>query len=159
VKLYEISQNYLQLLDMADQMDQEVFLDTLASIEEVLEDKVEHVAKFIRSLEADVEILKAEEKRLADKRKVLENKITGVKEYLQHEMEFAGIDKVKRATVTVSIQANPPSVDVLDESVIPSDYMVPQPDRIDKKALLKALKEGEEIEGCEIKQSRGIRIR
>jgi hypothetical protein len=159
VKLYEISQNYLQLLDMADQMDQEVFLDTLASIEEVLEDKVEHVAKFIRSLEADVEILKSEEKRLADKRKILENKITGVKEYLQHEMEFAGIDKVKRATVTVSIQANPPSVDVLDESLIPSDYMIPVAPKLDKKSILQALKDGNEVPGCEIIQKRGIRIR
>ncbi|MDP4087429.1 MAG: siphovirus Gp157 family protein [Bacillota bacterium] len=159
MKLYEISQNYLQLLDMADQMDQEVFLDTLASIEEAIDDKIEHTAKFIRSLEADVEILKAEEKRLADKRKVLENKISGVKEYLQHEMEFAGIDKVKRPTLTVSIQLNPPSVCVMDESLIPSDYMIPVAPKIDKKAILKALKEGEEIFGCEIQQTRSVRIK
>jgi hypothetical protein len=159
MKLYEMSQSRAQLLDMADSMDTEVFIDTLAAIDEALEDKVENTAKLIRCLESDIEAIKAEEKRLADKRKSIENKVSSVKEYLQHEMEFAGLDKVKRATVTVSIQLNPPSVEVLDESLIPSFYMVPQPEKIDKKALLKALKEGEEIPGCEITQNRGLRIR
>jgi hypothetical protein len=144
---------------MADQLDQEVFLDTLSAISESLEDKVESTAKFIRCLDGDIEAIKAEEKRLADKRKVLENKVSSIKEYLQNEMEFSGIDKVKRPTLTVSIQLNPPSVEVLDESVIPSIFMIPQPEKIDKKAILKALKDGEEIPGCEITQSRGLRIR
>jgi hypothetical protein len=157
--LYELSQTRVQLLDMADSMDTEVFIDTLASIDEALEDKVENTAKLIRCLESDAEALKAEEKRLADKRKAIENKVSSIKEYLQHEMEFAGIDKIKRATVTVSIQLNPPSAEILDESIIPSSYLVPQPDKIDRKAILKALKEGEEIPGCEISQSRGLRIR
>jgi hypothetical protein len=157
--LYELSQTRIQLLDMADSMDQEMFIDTLASIDEAIEDKVEGAAKLVRCLESDIEAIKAEEKRLADKRKVLENKVSSIKEYLQHEMEFAGLDKVKRATVTVSIQQNPPSVEVLDESVIPSIFMIPQPEKIDKKAILKAIKDGEEIPGCDIKQSRSLRIK
>lgn len=157
--LYDLTQSYTQLLGMADTLEPEVFIDTLAAISEALEDKVEHTAKFVRCLESDIDAIKSEEKRLADKRKVLENKILNVKEYLQHEMEFAGIDKVKRPTLTVSIQLNPPSVEVFDESVIPSTYMVPQPEKIDKKAILKALKDGEEIPGCEIHQTRGLRIK
>jgi hypothetical protein len=157
--LYELSQTRIQLLDMADSMDQEMFIDTLASIDEAIEDKVEGAAKLVRCIESDIEAIKAEEKRLADKRKSLENKVVSIKEYLQHEMEFAGLDKVKRPTLTVSIQLNPPSAEILDESLVPSLYMVPQPDKIDKKAILEALKEGEEIPGCEIKQLRGLRIR
>ncbi|MDP4087621.1 MAG: siphovirus Gp157 family protein [Bacillota bacterium] len=159
MKLYDLTQSYVGLLDMADTLDEETFIDTLSAISEALEDKVEHTAKFIRCLESDMEALKVEEKRLADKRKALENKVSSIKEYLQHEMEFSGIDKVKRPTLTVSIQLNPPSVEVMDESVIPSIFMIPQPEKIDKKAILKALKEGEEIPGCEIKQSKGIRIK
>ena len=159
MKLYDLSQSRIQLLDMADSMDTEVFLDTLAAIDEEIEDKVENTAKLIRCLESDIEVIKAEEKRLSDKRKALENKITGIKEYLQHEMEFAGVDKVKRPTLTVSIQLNPPSVCVMDESLIPSDYMIPVAPKIDKKAILKALKEGEEIFGCEIQQTRSVRIK
>jgi hypothetical protein len=157
--LYEMSQARAQLLELADSMDTEVFIDTLAAIDEELEDKVENTAKLIRCLESDIEAIKSEEKRLADKRKAIENKVSSIKEYLQHEMEVADISKVKRPTLTVSIQANPPSVEVFDESKIPSTYMVPQPSRIDKKAILTALKDGLLIEGCSLKQSKGVRIR
>jgi hypothetical protein len=159
VKLYELSQNYIQLLELVDSLDEETFKDTLSSLEEAIEDKVENVAKLVRCLDVDIEAIKSEEKRLADKRKALENKVTSVKSYVQHEMEVAGLNKVKRPTVTVSIQANPPSVDVMDESLIPSIYMVPQPSKIDKRAILTALKEGEFIPGASIKQTVGVRFK
>jgi hypothetical protein len=159
VKLYELSQNYIQLLELADSLDEETFKDTLSSLEEAIEDKVENVAKLVRCLDVDIEAIKSEEKRLADKRKALENKVTSVKSYVQHEMEVAGLNKVKRPTVTVSIQANPPSVDVMDESLIPSIYMVPQPSKIDKRAILTALKDGEFIPGASIKQTVGVRFK
>lgn len=159
MKLYDLTQNYNQLLEMADSMDNEVFQDTLSAIEEAIEEKAENMAKLIRCLEADAKAIKEEEQRLADRRRAIENRIISVKEYLQQQMEIAGLDKVKRPTITVSIQSNPPSVEVLDESVIPSTYMIPQPNKIDKKAILTALKEGLIIDGCSIKQGRSVRIK
>ncbi|WP_108669518.1 siphovirus Gp157 family protein [Peribacillus acanthi] len=159
MKLYEMTTHYRQLLDMAEELDPEVFQDTLEAIEEEIEDKAENVAKLIRTLDSDIEVIKAEEKRLADRRKALENKIVSVKTYLQEQMEIAGIDKVKRPTLTISIQNNPPSVSVLDESLIPSNFIIPQPGKISKKDILAALKEGQFIPGAEIIQSKGVRIR
>ena len=159
MKLYELTQSYARLLDMADSLDEEMFRDTLQAIEEALEDKVENTAKFIRCLDSDIEAIKSEEKRLADRRKALETKVSNAKTYLQEQLEFAGIDKVKRPTLTVSIQANPPSVLVKDESLIPSHYMVPVAPKLDKKAILQFIKEGGEVPGCEMYQSRGVRIR
>jgi hypothetical protein len=159
LKLYELSQNYVQLLELADSVDEEIFQDTLSSLEEAIDDKTENMAKLIRCLESDCKAIKEEEQRLADRRKALENRISSVKEYLQNQLEVAGLDKVKRPTVTVSIQLNPPSVLVKDESLIPSHYMVPVPAKLDKKAVLSFLKEGGEVPGCEIQQSKGLRIR
>jgi hypothetical protein len=159
VKLYVLTQSYTQLLELADSMDPEVFQDTLQSIEEEIEDKAENTAKLIRCLDADAKAIKDEEQRLSDRRKSIENKVAGIKEYLQSQMEFAGIDKVKRPTVTVSIQTNPPSVLIKDESLIPIQYMVPVAPRIDKKAILQMLKDDEEVPGCEIQQLRSVRIK
>ena len=159
MKLYELTADYNQVLLLAEDLEQETFQDTLAAIEGAIEDKAENMAKMVRCIEADVNALKEEEKRLADRRKALENKVSGIKEYLQQQLEFAGIDKVKRPTLTVSIQANPPSVEIADESLIPSDFMVPQPSKIDKKAILTALKAGLLIEGCSMKQGRSVRIK
>lgn len=159
MKLYELTQAYNQVLDMAEEIDKETLVDTLASINESIQDKAENMAKLIKSIEVDTKALKEEEQRLADRRKSLESKVTSIKDYLQNQLEAAGIDKVKRPTLTVSIQNNPPSVSIEDENKIPSDYIIPQPSKIDKKSILQLLKEGVEIEGCSIKQSRGIRIR
>lgn len=159
MKLYELTSSYTQLLDLADSLDEETFRDTLSAIEEAIEDKAENTAKLIRGLEADIEILKAEEKRLADRRKALESKVSNTKTYLQEQLEIAGVDKVKRPTITVAIQNNPPSVEVADESLIPSHYMIPQPSKIDKQAISTALKEGLLIAGCSMKQTRSVRIK
>jgi hypothetical protein len=140
-------------------MDEEMFRDTLSSLEEAIEDKAENVAKLIRYLEADAKAIKEEEQRLAYRRKSIENKISSVKEYLQNQLEVAGLDKVKRPTITVSIQLNNPSVEVLDESIIPSAYMIPQAATIDKQTILKALKEGLVIDGCKLKRTKGLRIK
>lgn len=159
MRLYEMTKSYAELLEMAEVMEEAVFQDTLSAIEEAIEEKAENMAKLIRCLEADAKAIKEEEQRLADRRKAIENKVSGIKEYLQNQMEVAGLDKVKRPTITISIQANPPSVDVLDESVIPSDYMIQVAPKIDKKAILTALKDGLIIEGCSIKQGRSVRIK
>jgi predicted nuclease with TOPRIM domain len=159
MKLYELTQSYVSVMEMAEEMDVTTLQDTLESIEEEIHDKAENIAKLIKNINADVDALKNEEKRLADRRKSLENKVTHLKGYLQNQLEVAGLDKVKRPTLTVSIQNNPPSLDIADESLIPSDYRIPQPDKIDKKSLLTMLKDGMEIEGVSIKQGRGLRIR
>ena len=158
MKLYELSQRYVSVMEAAEELDPLALKDTLESIEDAIEEKVENTAKFIKNLSADVDALKAEEKRLAERRRSLENKISGIKEYLQNQMEVSGLDKVKRATLTVSIQKNPPSLKVIDEKLL-SAYMIPQAPVLDKKAVLSALKEGADIQGAEIHQGKGLRIR
>ena len=159
VKLYELTHQYKQLQDMADDLDPLTLQDTLEAIEESIEDKAENTAKLIRSWEAEAKAIKEEEKRLADRRKALENRISNTKAYLFEQMEIAGLDKVKRPTLTVSIANNPPSVEVIDPDLIPSLFMIDQEPKIDKKAILEALKNGSEIDGCALKQDKGLRIR
>ncbi len=159
MKLYELTESYINLLEMAEQLDEETFQNTLESIQEALEDKVENTAKFIRCLEADIEAIKAEEKRLADRRRALEEKADRAKDYLKDQLMKAGIERVKRPTITVSIQNNPPSVNVVDLDAIPTQYLIPQLPKVDKKTILQRLKDGESIPGVEIQQTKGLRIR
>ena len=159
MKLYELSQSYVMLQEMAEELDPQTFLDTLDSIKEGFDDKAENTAKLIRSIEGDIEVLKAEEKRLAERRKTYEGKVNTLKEYLQIQMEVAGIEKVKRPLVTISIRNNPPSVRVLDESLIPSEYMIPQLPKISKKDIKEALKNGEFVPGAELQSTKGLVIK
>lgn len=159
MRLYDLTNQYKQLIDMADELDPVTLQDTLESIQESIEDKAENTAKLIRTWDAEAKAIKEEEKRLKERRESLEKSISNTKAYLYEQMQIAGIDKVKRPTLTVSIASNPPSVDVLDSTLIPSLFMIEQEPKIDKKAILSALKDGDEIDGVVLKQSKGVRIR
>lgn len=158
MKLYELTSNYAAVLDKAEEVGLEVLKDTLESIEEEIEDKAENIAKMVKNLEAEAKAIKEEEERLAARRKSVENKKDHLKIYLQDQLEVAGLSKIKRPTLTVSIQNNPPSVKVIDEKLL-NAYMVPVEPKLDKKTLLADLKEGKQVAGAEIYQSRGLRIR
>lgn len=159
MKLYELAQNYAQLLETAEEMESEALVDTLASLQDAIEDKAENIAKLIKNLEADAKIIKEEEQRLAERRRAIEAKVDKLKMYLQEQLETAGIEKVKRPTITVAIQANPPSVDVIDEKAIPNDFLIPQAPKVDKRSILERLKKGESVPGVALKQTKGVRIR
>ena len=159
MKLYELNQQYKQLQEMADDLDPMTLKDTLESIKESIEDKAENTAKLIRSWEAEANAIKEEEKRLANRRKALENNAKSSKEYLFEQLRIAGIEKVKRPTITVSISNNPHSVEILDSTLIPSDYIIQKDPDIDKKGLIQALKDGADIPGVALCQRQGLRIR
>ena len=73
--LYDIAQDYLKLLEMAEEVGEEVFKDTLEGIEGELEIKADNYAKVIAELENKSEGLDKESKRLAERKKAIENNI------------------------------------------------------------------------------------
>ena len=156
--LYELTENYQHVLDLAEQLDAEVLKDTLDSIDEAIEVKVENTAKVIKELEGKASTIDVEIKRLQDRKSTLVNNSKGIKEYLQTEMEKVGKTKIKGELFNIGIQNNPVSVNVLNETLIPEGFFVPQPAKLDKKALKDELKHGD-IPGAELIQTRGLRIR
>lgn len=158
MKLYELSQAYNEIIEMADVMDEQTFTDTLAAIEEAIEVKAENYAKLIRSIELGVNALKDEEKRLAERRQSLEKKVSILKTTLKDNMEAVGTAKIKSNLFTVWVQNNPPSVEITDETQLEA-FSVPQPPKLDKKAIAAALKDGVELNGARLVQTTGIRIK
>lgn len=160
MKLFELTSQYQRVLAMVDEeADMDVIRDTLVSIEGFITDKAESIAKLIKSIDADIEAIQAEEKRLYDRRKALENRRNSIKEYLETQLISAGIDKVKGTLFTISIQNNPPSVNIQDDATVPEKYYIPQPPKLDKRALIEDLKAGAQYEGIELVQTKGVRIR
>jgi len=158
-KLYTLAENYLKLnqyiedaLDSDDLTDDDIqaFLDTLESVEDELADKVENICKLLKNVDGDILSYKAEEARLAKKRKYLENKVDGLKSFTQSMLEFAKVEKLKAGMFNVKLQNNNPSVFIEDETLIPAEYKVAQPDTINKKDILTDLKLGTVISGARL---------
>lgn len=149
-KLYELAESYEMLLDMIDNQDISVedVQDALEALEDSIGEKLENIVKIIRMTEGNIELFKAEEKRIQARRRTMENKVDSLKNYMQSIMIRLGMKKVETGTFKIRLQKNPDNISILDESKIPKDFYVEQEPKLDKTALKEAvLKEGKEIEG------------
>nr|DAX47128.1 MAG TPA: resistance protein [Caudoviricetes sp.] len=157
MNLYELSLAFQDVQNM--DLDPEVMKDTLDSINDAIESKAENIAKLIRNLESDVSAYKEEEDRLKTKRQATENKVKWLKTYLEDNMKMTGKTKFKSGMFNFSIQKNPASVNITDERIIPEEFLIQQPPKVDKTSLKEILKRGIEVPGAELKQTEGLRIR
>ena len=157
--LYALTSNYLQIQQLIDDgADANVFTDTLSAIEDSVEAKAEGYFYVIKNTQADIDAIKAEETRLADRRRAMENKVTNMKKNLEESMIAVDTKKIKTAIYTANIQRNAPSLRVIDEKKIPLDYFVDQAPKLDKKTLLADAKE-RDINGVEVVQTESLRLR
>lgn len=159
--LYELTGNYMALYDMAEEFEEnpDLFFDTMEAIEGEIEQKAENIAKLIKVLEADNEAFKSEEERCYKHRKANENLITRLKGNLQDSMIVTGKTKFKSGLFSFNVQNNPASVFIPDESKVPLQFQIPQPNKIDRTKLKDWLKAGNECEFAELTQTQSLRIR
>ena len=158
--LYEIAAEYMTLLDMAEEIDEEVFKDTLEGIEGELEIKADNYAKVVAELENKAEGLDKESKRLTERKKAIENNIKRIKDNLKGAMIATGKTKFKTELFNFGIQKNPPKL-VLDKGLedIPMEYYIFQDPIADKDKIKKDLKEGKELDFAHLEQGESLRIR
>lgn len=161
--IYEITGDIRKLWDLMEEgeLDDDMIFDAMMNSQEELAIKLEGYCKWIKNMESEVEAIKAEEKRLAARRKTLENTIERAKKAMQYAMDVAGEKKVKGKLFSISLQNNPASV-VLDEQYmenIPEKYLIHKTD-INKRLMAEDIKNGVDLEGlAHLEQSEGIRIR
>ena len=163
--LYELSNDYMTLLEMAEDpdIDEQAFTDTLAGIEGALEDKADNYAKVMRMLDGDALAIREEEKRLESRRKAIEGNIKRLKSALQYAMETTGKTKFKTQLFSFGIQKNPASV-IIDEpdiENIPERFLKYRDPEIDRKAIKDAINAGdkEAMELAHLEQGQSLRIR
>lgn len=159
--LYDLTGSWLDLYMMADDpdMDAEVWFDTMEAIEGEIEVKADGYAKVIAQLSADAQAVKDEEARLYARRKAIENSIARMKDRLQQMMEATGKTKFKTALYTFSVQANPASVVIDDETKIPAEFWIAQEPKLDRAGIKEMLKNGGECGFAHLAQSASLRIR
>lgn len=102
-------------------------------------------------LEAEgmVTSIKQRETDLTERRKRYERQSASIKTIIQTLMECAGQDKVTLPEATLSITKARESVNVINVNDLPQGYFAIER-KADKKAIMDALKAGEQIPGAEI---------
>lgn len=161
--LYAISTDLALLLDR-DDMDP---ADLEAEVERLLpalEQKTAGVAAWVEYQQDLAAAIHEREKKVVAARKVLEARAEKWKDYLKRCMTLAGAGSVTdpRTGTTVTLQRNPPRVEIEDEGLIPDEYKrkPPPPAPVpDKKIIAEALKDGVPVPGAKLIQDTRIVIK
>ena len=153
--LYELSQDLIALMEMNDD-------ETTAALTRItagqIELKSESYCKFVKYLESSAESFKAEEKRIAERRRALENKADRIRQYMKDALLSAGIDKVDAGTFSVRVGLSQGSLQIDDQSKLPPKYIKIIQD-VDKAAIKQAIKNGEVVPGAHIEAGTTLTIR
>lgn len=146
----EIS-NYLILSDQLKALYQDIDDETLLDTLEGVSDLPELIQGLIRSSLEDDVLISALKQRIEDMQarlSRLRDRFERKRELASWAMANAEILKMQTADFTLSLRQGPPRLDVLDHEKVPSEYLVPQPPRLDRSGLIGALKRGDVIPGA-----------
>lgn len=153
--LYEITGDYLRLLEMLeeeDNLDPQAFKDTLEGIEGEFEIKADNYARIIKELRAESEKYAAEVERMQKRMETLANNEKRLKQHLYESMKATGKTKFKTDLFSFSIRGNggKQSMEITDkEKNIPKMYMKRVPDN---EKIRKALESGENLSFAMLKE-------
>lgn len=157
MNLYEIKQEFEKAIEECVDMETgEIINPTrLDELNMVLTDKRENVALYIKNLSAEAKAIDEEAKNLTNRKRVLNNKIEGLKKYLADNLEG---HKFETAKVVVSFRKSE-QLEINSIEHIPTEYLISQEPKIDKVALKKSIKQGAVINGVQIITKQNIQIK
>lgn len=162
--LYELTGEYAELISALEFAESEEEAAEVWRRMDITEgdivEKAEAYARIMRNKQAEADALKAEKLRLERLQRSAERISENLKIRLLDAMQRLNVSEIQTGIGKWKVQMNPFSVNVLDESAVPSEFRIPQPDKIDKTGILKHFKEtGEILDGIEVTQNAGIRFR
>jgi hypothetical protein len=127
--------------------DEETLLDTV----EGLSDLDEVIAAIVRSRLDDLAFVEA----LQQRRDAMNERLARLKARAEHKklivaeaMGRAGLKTILREDMTITLRPGSFGLQVVEENAIPEPYWRPQPPKLDRQAVLSALKEGVAVPGA-----------
>ena len=160
--LYELNDQFLQLLELAEDpdVDPEVLDATMDALQGDFEAKADGYATVIVTMKGNEALLKDEIARLTARKKTMENNRERMMRALENSMQLRGITKFKTNLFSFGLQKNPASVVLdMDPEDIPEEYLIPQPPKVDKTKIKDDIKAGRDIRFAHLEQTEGLRIR
>ncbi len=127
--------------------DEDTLRDTLEGMTKI----TDMLAEVLRSLLEDQSLAGALKGRIADMQERLsrfEERARKKRELVTTVMEQADLKKLAESDFTVSLRTSRPPLMIIDEEAIPRDFRKPQPDKLDRLALISALRDGRDIPGA-----------
>ena len=155
MNLYELTNEFKEMVSQLEEMelDHDVIQDTLDSMQAPIEEKVENIVKYMKSLEALADAKKLEAKRLSDSASADLKKAEFFKNYMADNLNKAGIKKLQAGVFSLKFQAGREVIqidDTFDINSIKNQSFIRIKKELDKTEAKKSLKLGYEIPGVSL---------
>ena len=137
------------LLNIRDVVgDDEELIDTAVEGETDLKDVISAAVDRLDELNGHQESLDARIEALKARRNRFEGQAERIKAAIHVAMGQAELRKLELPQATIGVRAVPPKAEIIDESMIPSKFWKPSDPKLDRKAVLDALKAKEDVPGA-----------
>lgn len=154
MNLFELNEKYREL-EQRDDLDSETLKDTLDSISDSREVKLDNIANWIENNQANIDFLDKKIKQLREEKQTLSNKNKSLMEYMTTAIDDSGLKELKTKNHILKPRNYRASVYISNEKDIPSEFVkFKTVETIDKKAIYELLKNGETVRGAELKPNR-----
>ncbi len=133
--------------------DEQATLDTVegeTNLQEAMQDSILRVFE----LEAHMDALANVVDQLKARKERMDMAREKIRARLLTAMEVMGVKKIAFPVATIGVRNTPEGVDIVDETRLPIKFLVPQPPKPDKRAILEALQKGDHIDGTKLRPSR-----
>ena len=166
MKLYEITtqyQNIYALLQDPEFAENEDILTALDQIEDAFENKAQQTIFMMKNIEAEIDPIDAEIKRLQAMKKARQNNIDRIKNRLRENMKAVGMSKLNCGLFSLSCRLQEANAVELDETEFLANNLdedlVTVKVTPNKTEIKCRLKNGEEIIGARLVDSEVLTIR
>lgn len=169
MNLFEIDNGILELLEYGfnrecvdaetGEIDAEKASEYLEALQLERGVKIENIAVYVKSLTSEADAIKAEEKRLKERREQKERKAERLKEYLKSSMLAFNEPKFETARVALSFRTSK-QVIVADMEKLDKAYIKEKVEySADKTAIKKAIESGATVDGAYIEEKQNLNIK
>ena len=168
MNLYEINQRLIETIESQCDLETGELLEgsdlenAINGFEMELNQKIENIGLFCKSLNADVDALDKEIKTLQARKKSKENKLKSLSSYLKGFLLLHKIPKFETPRLVLKFRKST-KVEVLDKNKVPKEFVKPDTvvaGDVDKTAIKAWLKEhkGETVAGVELVENQNLNI-
>ena len=144
-----------EILDCVNEDGELLDIERFEELNMAIEDKIESLCLWVKNLDAEAEAIKAEENALKDRRQRKENRAASIRQYIQG---FLAGSKFETSKVAITYRKSE-VVEVAEGASIPDAFLKPQPAKVDKTLLKKAIKDGEHFEGVQLIEKQNMSIK
>lgn len=157
MNLFELGQQYQALADRED-LDPTVLADTLDSIDDTWSEKANNIARWIESLDADVDWLTKKKRSISDELTYRKNLCQNLMTYLTSAIDERGLKEAHTDDYILRPRNYKQRTVIDDEGKIPDEYRNYAKYQgmydIKKTDVYKALKDGKQVPGAHLEPNR-----